>query len=235
MVRITSDVETAKAYLAKGRPCVLALTKANKDKDLSFARFLVELDKEGLELLEAGRYKELWQILGHDYMHLVEARVTGQPIVIGRQDRLTLRELVLEDYQALYEYFEYEKPPFIEKFFDTKAEAKEYIKTYIEMVYDFYGYGLWAVVDNANGELAGLVGFTPRQVTDDTDGTIGELMDLELGYAIRGRYQRRGYGYEACKLAIDYAKEHIDFNKIIVDIHEHNQPGQGLARKLGII
>lgn len=236
MVYITTDVWKAKEYLESGEPCVLVITDENRDEDMSFARYLVELDEAALKLLVEGRDDEVRSILGEGYLSMVEARVKEVPLTIAKGQYITLKEFSMENLDDIWDYFENEKPPFIESFFDTKDEAKVYLKRYISEVYDFYGYGLWGVFDNFSGDFAGIVGFTPRENTDELDeANCSAYMDLELGFGIRQKFLRRGFAEEACRLAIAYADENIEYDSVIVRIDPDNVPAQNLARKLGII
>lgn len=235
-MHITSDVWKAKEYLEAKEPCVLVLTEENSQEDLSFTKYLASLDEPGIELLRQGREDEVRSIIGEAYLSMVEARVKGLPLTISRGQFVTLRELSMDDLEDIWNYFEHEKPPFIESFFDTKEEAVEYLKRYISEVYDFYGYGLWGVFDNFSGEFAGIVGFTPRENDKDyIENGCEVYMDLELGYGIREKFQRQGYAYEACRMAIAFADDNIEYDSVIVKIDPDNVAAKALAKKLGII
>ena len=95
-------------------------------------------------------------------------------------------------------------------------------------VYDFYGYGLWAIVLKESQEVIGIVGFTPRDSQKD-------VPDIELGYAINKQYRNKGYGYEAAKAAIEYAEKNIEYGQILICVDKNNIPGKNLGNKIKVL
>lgn len=58
---------------------------------------------------------------------------------------------------------------------------------------------------------------------------------VNLGYWIFGKYQRRGYAYEAAKALVSYAFNDLNLTRIEIVTTPENNASQGLATKLGAI
>lgn len=159
-----------------------------------------------------------------DYMDLVYARFHKLPLTVARGERVYLRESCVEDVESLVslykdiEYVQYTKS------MGVVAEEQEKMALYQKYMYDFWGYGLWTLVESATGKVIGRVGIENCEIAG--------LEYRELGYIVGKDYARKGYGYEACKLVLEWAKEH-DINTLITRIHKNNTPSLALARKLG--
>ena len=110
---------------------------------------------------------ELW---GADYVVMDEnaidealaervyKRHTGEPWTIAETKRCIIRELTMDDIDALFEL--YSKPgitDFVEPLYDYDKEC-EYERAYIEHMYGYYEYGMWLVFSKESGELIGLAG-----------------------------------------------------------------------------
>lgn len=239
IVKITNNIDMIEQYQRDGVPCILLLDETNKDKDTSKAKYCALLDEEDMSLdffsdtssdisLTEDKDRHIREILGDDYLNLVEARCFGKPLVIANTDRLIIREFISEDVNEICNIYEGKDTGFIQAFYESKDDAKRIIDKYINEVYDFYGYGLWAVLLKETEELIGVVGFTPRESSD-------ELIDIELGYAIGASHRRKGYGYEAVCAAIDYAKSNLEYHKILIYVNNQNIPGKTLGNKIKVL
>ena len=101
------------------------------------------------------------------------------------------------------------------------AEEKEFstpelLSSYIACQYRFYECGLWALEERATGKIVGKAGIT----------------DGELGYHIYSEYRRRGFGAEACRAILSWAKKE-GLGRVRVRIKPDNTPSLLLAEKLG--
>ena len=105
---------------------------------------------------------------------------------------------------------------------DTLEAARGYIDRTINM-YRTRGFGLWAVVRRADGERLGLCGLIKR----DT------LPDVDLGFALLTRYQAQGYGYEAARETMRYARERLNLGRVVAITSPDNAASSGLLEKLG--
>ena len=173
----------------------------------------VEMIIEGFEEVDAEFLKRVWQ------------RYYRLPWTIAVTKRCLIRELTLEDMDALFELYEDEEiSKFTESLFDREEET-EYQRAYIENMYRYFGYGIWLVFHKETGELIGRAGLEHREV--------GEELELELGYLIGTKYQRQGYATEVCEAILTYAKEEICASCINCFIEEGNMASIALAEKLG--
>ena len=69
--------------------------------------------------------------------------------------RLIIREFVPEDLEALYRIYESADTRFLQPLSEDREEELEKLKSYIQYVYGFYGFGLWAVCLKETGALIG--------------------------------------------------------------------------------
>lgn len=188
---------------------------------------------------------ELW---GADYVVMDEnaidealaervyKRHTGEPWTIAEAKRCIIRELTMDDIDALFEL--YSKPgitDFVEPLYDYDKEC-EYERAYIEHMYGYYEYGMWLVFSKETGELIGRAGLENRDYCDEqeTQGVPGTYhSEMELGYIIAPEYQRQGYATEVCQAILEYAWENLCPDRINCLIDEENYPSRRLVEKLG--
>ena len=188
---------------------------------------------------------ELW---GADYVVMDEnaidealaervyKRHTGEPWTIAETKRCIIRELTMDDIDALFEL--YSKPgitDFVEPLYDYDKEC-EYERAYIEHMYGYYEYGMWLVFSKDTGELIGRAGLENRDYCDEqeTQGVPGAYhSEMELGYIIAPEYQRQGYATEVCQAILEYAWENLCPDRINCLIDENNYPSRRLVEKLG--
>ena len=253
----SSDVEHLRELYEENEPFVLLINNENRFEDVAFARYAIDIenfdpfayDDEG-EFIESEEEEsatlseeEILAIADDEYCRILLSRFDGKPVLICQTEKCKVRELSVDDVMPLMELYNNVKPTFLEKFFDTIDDAREYITKYIDQVYGFYNYGIWGIYleEDSKDKLIGLVGFTPRQArrkcAEDEEQFAGfdAVMNLELGFAVAQEYREQGYGYDASKAAIDYARNHIEHHAIFVNIDPSNQPAIGLAKKLGLI
>ena len=111
-------------------------------------------------------------------------------------ERLILRELTQEDFDALYpilsdpEIMQYYPAPF------TPEKVHQWIDWNLDN-YRTYGFGLWAVILKETGEFLGDCGITMQRIH-------GAMLP-EIGYHIRRDYQRKGFASEAAARCMEYA------------------------------
>lgn len=151
---------------------------------------------------------------------------------VFRTKRCLVREIRLSDLPALYRI--YDEPgitDYLEPLYEWDEEV-DYTKTYIRMIYGFYGYGMWAVCDKKTGELIGRVGFDDREIPD---GRGGMRRILEFGYLITTRLQRQGYATEVCRAALRYIEKEFGEDTITSLIEPGNDVSIRFAGKLGFV
>ncbi len=122
--------------------------------------------------------------------------------VILETKRLFLREMNMEDFEALYAVLAdsdiMQHYPYA---FDEK-KVREWIERNMKR-YEENGFGLWAVCLKDTGEMIGDCGLTLQNIH-------GEILP-EIGYHIRRDCQRKGYAREAAKAVRDWAFRNTDY------------------------
>ena len=148
----------------------------------------------------------------------------GEEGAILETDRLLLREMRPEDYDALYavladsdimKHYPYS--------FD-EARVRGWIDRNIER-YRVFGFGLWAVCLRDTGEMIGDCGLTMQN--------IGGTIKPEIGYHIRRDMQRRGYAKEAASAVRDWAFENTPFQEVFSYMKYTNEPSARTAQSWG--
>ena len=89
--------------------------------------------------------------------------------------------------------------------------------------YKEHGFGVWAVIDKATGEMVGQTGL---QILEGTN-------DIELVSFTAKRWWRKGVSFETCTAALMYGFQELNLPKIIAVIRPDNTAAQQLANKLG--
>ena len=122
--------------------------------------------------------------------------------MILETDRLLLREMNMDDFDALYAVFAdtdiMKHYPYI---FDDK-KVREWIERNMNR-YRQNGFGLWAVCLKDTKEMIGDCGLTLQNIE-------GKMLP-EIGYHIRKDCQHKGYAKEAAMAVRDWAFGHTDY------------------------
>jgi len=152
----------------------------------------------------------------------LEERVAPFRLETGR---LVLREMTMEDYEALYAVFSdrdnMRHYPYI---FD-----EERVRGWIarnQTRYQQYGFGLWAVCLKETGEVIGDCGLTLQNID-------GELLP-EIGYHIRADLQRKGYAKEAAEAVRDWTFRNTSFPAIYSYCKYTNEASYKTAESIGM-
>lgn len=154
--------------------------------------------------------------------------IEQKPLIVAKTGRLLLREFTVEDVPALFKLYQ---EPSITRFLPESEHMKdmnterEKMEAYINWVYGFYGYGLWAVC-TLDGTLIGRCGITLSEV-DGADR-------FELAYLIGKPFQGQGYAMEASRAAMNYMLEEYEVNEFVSIIDSQNTPSERVAKKLGM-
>ena len=160
-----------------------------------------------------------------DFLEKVWQRHHHIPWTILETKRCVVRELTLEDLDALFElYGEGEIDKYTDPLYPYEEE-KEFQRAYIENMYRYFGYGLWLVFSKETGELIGRAGLEHREYHEE--------IELELGYIIGTKYQGQGYATEVCEEILAYAKENTGFERINALVQTENIASKKLSEKLG--
>lgn len=159
-----------------------------------------------------------------EYLERVYRRCRGLPWEILVTERCWLRETVEEDVDSFWEmYRDPELTRYTERLYPTPEAERKYVRDYRRLVYSFYEYGVWTVLDRRTGAVVGRAGLSVR-----------EGYDLpELGFVIGPNWQGRGLAGEVCRGVLTYAREQLGFERIQALVHEENAASLHLCRKLG--
>ena len=169
------------------------------------------------------------------FLERVYEREHHLPWEIARTDRWILREFTMDDMDGLVELYDqpgvayrivngYQVPGYIEPLLP-REEEEEYQRCYIENMYGFYGYGMWIVTEIRSPHIIGRAGLENREYEDG--------VELEMGYVIDPRWQRRGIAYEVCSTIMEYARENTDFPRLNALTEADNVASIALLEKLG--
>lgn len=140
-------------------------------------------------------------------------------------DRLMLRRLTLEDASFILELMT--EPSWIRFIGDrgvrTSADARAYIRDGPMVMYEAYGFGLYATQRRRDGALLGLCGLIKREALEEAD----------LGFAFLPRYWGQGYAREAATAVLVYAKEKHGLARVLAITALDNQRSIRLLESLG--
>ena len=120
-------------------------------------------------------------------------------------ERLYLREMTMDDFEALYKVLA--DPSIMQHYPYTFDEER--VRGWIERNIRRYsddGFGLWAVCIKDSGEMIGDCGLTLQNI----DGS----MLPEIGYHIRADQQRKGYAKEAAAAVRDWAFQNTEYEAL---------------------
>ena len=174
------------------------------------------------------------------YLWKVHHRFHGIPLYIMETKRTVIRELCMDDMDALYQLYEGKHmTDFMEPLYE-REEEESYEKNYIDKVYGFYDYGMWLVFDKETKELIGRAGVESRGGLEhssrrEDDDYRNDPKTVELGYAIREDYQNKGYATEVCTAIIEYAFDKLEMERIYAQVDEKNIPSIKLLKKLNFV
>ncbi|MBQ7954971.1 MAG: GNAT family N-acetyltransferase [Lachnospiraceae bacterium] len=206
-----TDIPQFATMLAHGDYPVLAYVhEENRNESFAFVKYVIE----GFEDVEAEYFYRTWQ------------RLVGLPWHILDTKRCSIRETVVEDLEAFYEiYKEPSVTEYMESLFADRQEERAYIETYAEVVYGFYGFGMWTVVLRETGEVIGRAGISMREGFEEP----------ELGFVIGVPWQGKGIAMEVCQGILQYAREELGFDKVQAFVQPGNEKSEALLKKLGFL
>ena len=205
----SKDPKEAAPFFEESCPSVLVyLHPGNQDADFGDARYALE-DPEETE---------------PEYLERVYRRCHNLPWEILTTERCWLRETVEEDVDSFWSmYRDPEITRYTERLYPTLEAERSYIREYRRLVYSFYEFGVWTVLDRQSGAVVGRAGLSVRE---------GYNLP-ELGYVISREWQGRGLAKEVCQGILNYARELLGFERIQVLVHEENVVSLHLCRELG--
>ena len=139
-------------------------------------------------------------------------------------DRLILREMNPDDYDALYAVLaDSDSMQHYPYAFDEKR-VRDWIQRNMER-YGIFGFGLWAVCLKETGEMIGDCGLTMQMIHG--------AVKPEIGCHIRRDMQRKGYAKEAAAAVRDWTFGHTPFQKIYAYMKFTTVPSARTAQSWG--
>ena len=145
--------------------------------------------------------------------------------MILETDRLGLRELEEADLEAMGRFLKDPEVMYAYEHGFTDEEVRQWLDRQLER-YAKYGFGLWAVVEKADGGLIGQCGVTMQDCC-------GREVP-EIGYLFRRDKWHHGFAAEAAKACKEYAFTTLGFQEIYSIIRENNLPSQRVALRNGM-
>ena len=146
-------------------------------------------------------------------------------MMILETERLILRQLTQADYPALCKILQDKDVMYAYEHAFDASEVQAWLDRQLQRYADD-GFGLWAVVLKASGEVIGQCGLTwqdwaGRQV-------------LEIGYLFQKAFWHRGYATEAAVACQAYAFDALGAREVFSIIRDNNLPSQNVARRNGM-
>jgi len=154
-------------------------------------------------------------------------------------ERLILRPMVAADIDPLLRVF---GDPKVMAAFHTEPFDRGQMEGWVRRNLDHqarHGYGLFAVILKATGELIGDCGLELME-PDDVDPTAGAVPGAtahtvaELGYDVRSDVWNQGFATEAAAAVRDYAFGTLGLPRLISLIHQGNHASRRVAGKIGM-
>lgn len=202
---VTDRTNIAKRCLQRGFAVIGYLHEQNRDVSFDGVRYLIE-DISGLDA---------------PFCELAFCRAHQLPYTVLETERCLVREITTEDVTRLYEiYADPAITSYIEALYADETAERSYIRDYIDNVYGFFGYGMWIVINKADGQLIGRAGIEPKEDF------------AELGYVIAREYQNQGYATEVCRAILTYAAERLSLPEVYVRVQKENAASLRICEKL---
>lgn len=202
---VTDRTDIATRCLQHGFAVIGYLHEQNRDVSFDGVRYLIE-DISGLDA---------------PFCELAFCRAHQLPYTILETERCLVREITTEDVTRLYEiYADPAITSYIETLYADETAERSYIHDYIDNVYGFFGYGMWIVINKADGQLIGRAGIEPKEDF------------AELGYVIAREYQNQGYATEVCRAILTYAADKLGLPEVYVRVQKENAASLRICEKL---
>lgn len=145
--------------------------------------------------------------------------------MVLKTERLYLRQLEEADFDALAAILQDPQVMYAYEHAFSDEEVQQWLDRQLER-YARYGFGLWAVVEKASGQLIGQCGVTMQD-------WCGQEVP-EVGYLFRRDKWHQGFAIEAAKACKEYAFTVLGFQEVYSIIRENNLPSQHVALRNGM-
>lgn len=103
------------------------------------------------------------------------------------------------------------------------SEAAKFIDERYRASYRDHGYGLYTVELKTDGTQIGICGFVKRDTLPCPD----------IGFAFLPEFERKGYGLESARAALDFGRQKLGFRRVLAITSMDNHASGCLLEKLG--
>lgn len=146
-----------------------------------------------------------------------------QPFPVLETERLTLRELNLNDAKSI---FGLRTNKDVNEFIDRKvpnnlSEARAFIDIITALTIDNKGI-FWVIESKSNHQLVGTIGL--RNFEDEEDYA-------EIGYELDPTYQQKGFMSEAFDAVLEFGFKQMELKTVQAFTHKNNSPSITLLEK----
>jgi len=150
-------------------------------------------------------------------------------IPILATDRLTLRGITLDDFEAYARIWQDET---VVRFIGGTPLSREACWARLLRSsghWRLLGFGFWGIIERETGQLIGEAGYLSlnRDIKPSLQGT------FETGWCLMPQYHGHGYAYEAVNTAMSWAERTLPARDFTCIISPDNVPSLNLAKKLG--
>lgn len=151
-------------------------------------------------------------------------------IPVLESDRLTLRPFRLDDFETVAAYWADERVSRWTRG-GLPLERSQAWMRFLEHPghWAMCGFGFWALEEKATGAMIGEAGFI--DLKRDYDPLVNGVP--EIGWALAGAAQGKGYATEAAKTAIAWGSQHFGHIRVIAAVSVENTPSIRVAQKCG--
>jgi RimJ/RimL family protein N-acetyltransferase len=190
-------------------------------------------EKDFLEYLNTIKQmaaEEGYDSLDETFVEHERCRFFGQDVVIGRTERIVLREMKMADLEAFYGFTGAMEEPVLQAFLKENSTAsEEHFKSYLPSMYPLYDYGMWTVEDAEKKEILGICGLGRACIWKEGE----EVEVTDLGYYLRPESRGQGLALEAADLTLAYAKDYLELQELYALVTEENRPSVRFLEKIG--
>ena len=142
-------------------------------------------------------------------------------------ERLLLRRLVMDDFDALYKLY---SNPEIRQYFPegvlNREETKEELEWFLNGHPKHPELGLWATIHKPSGKFIGRCGLLPW--------TIEGQHEVEIAYLLDKEFWGQGLASEGALAIRDYAFKKLGLSRLVCLIDPKNIASQKVAEKIGM-
>ena len=144
-------------------------------------------------------------------------------------ERLVLRRFTERDVDRLYEL---DSDPEVMRFINGGTPTPRHLieEKILPWFMSFYrrceGFGFWAALEKTSGEFIGWFTLHPEEGKNPDD--------LALGYRLRKKFWRKGYGTEGASALIDKAFSELAARRVFACTYSENLASRGVMEKCGM-